>query len=219
MRGVAGMFTGLIEEVGRVSRVDRTGRAMLLHIAASRVLEGTAVGDSIAVNGVCLTVVRLQDGQMVVDAVPETVRRSTLRFAAAGVPVNLERALLSGSRLGGHLVAGHVDGVGTVENAVLDETAHILTIAAEPDIMRYVAEKGSIAIDGVSLTVMAVTDRSFQASLIPHSAAVTTLARARSGSRVNLEVDMIARYVERLLRQGMPHTGGLTAERLREWGY
>ncbi len=222
--GAAAMFTGLIEEIGRVTRVERTGRAMLLRIAAAKVLEDTVIGDSIAVNGVCLTVVQLKDGQMTVDAVPETVRRTTLRVAAAGDQVNLERALLSSSRLGGHLVAGHVDGVGTVTDVVRDETARLLTVAAEPEIMRYIAEKGSVAIDGVSLTVMTVTEQSFQVSLIPHSAAMTTLLHTRSGSRVNLEVDMIARYVERLLSRELPAgdcggSTGLTVERLRSWGY
>ncbi len=218
---MAYMFTGLVEEIGRVTRVDRTGRALLLRIAASRVLEDTVIGDSIAVNGICLTVVQLKDGQMVVDAVPETVSRTTLRFASAGVHVNLERALSSCGRIGGHLVAGHVDGVGVVTNVVQDDAAQVLTIEAEPSIMRYIAEKGSIAIDGVSLTVMTVTDQSFQVSLIPHTAAVTTLAHTAREQRVNLEVDMIARYVERLLRYGSPDIGssGLTLERLREWGY
>lgn len=214
------MFTGLIEEIGTLVSVQRTTRAQLLTIAAERVTDDLRIGDSLAVNGVCLTVVSIEGHRITVDVVPETVRRSTLQFATMGDPLNLERAMRADARFGGHIVAGHVDGVGVIRAVEREDIARLLTIAADREITRYVIEKGSIAIDGVSLTVMDVHETSFRVSVIPHTASVTTLAHARVGARVNLEVDMIGKYVEKLLGgYGASPSVPLTWERLRELGY
>jgi len=186
------VFTGIVEELGRFRGADG-GR---FTFEATHVLDGTGVGDSIAVNGCCLTVVAAGDGWWQADVVDETLRRTTLGGLQAGDPVNLERALRLSDRLGGHLMQGHVDGVGAVTAA-----APGLAVEPPPDLFRYVAEKGSVAVDGVSLTVAAVDAATFHVAVIPHTAAVTTLGRRRPGDRVNLEVDLIARYVGRLLGQ------------------
>ncbi|PWI56621.1 riboflavin synthase [Sulfoacidibacillus thermotolerans] len=219
------MFTGLIEEVGTLLKIERTGRALLLTVSAPTIFVDAKVGDSIAVNGVCLTVTKKEPGTIIVDAVPETVKRTALQFLTKGAKVNLERALQLGGRLDGHLVAGHVDGIGIVRSVERDEIAHVVTVSTEQNLLRYIVEKGSIAIDGVSLTVMSVASNSFQVSIIPHTATMTTLQDVQPGTKVNLEVDVIGKYVERLLglspqRQQPPsqmHT--LTAKQLREWGY
>ncbi len=216
------MFTGLIEEVGKVVSVRRTARAMKLAVGARTVLSETIVGDSICVSGVCLTVIELRPDQFVVDVVPETVKRSTLQWIGAGEKVNLERAMRADGRFGGHIVAGHVDGVGTVTRMVTDDFAQIVTITSHPSVIRYVVEKGSIAIDGVSLTVMRVEEDSFTVSIIPHTATVTLFSELRIGDRVNLEVDVIGKYVERLLTYpDSKHvsSNGLTRDILQQWGY
>lgn len=211
------MFTGIIEEIGRVRALRRGARSFTLEIEARKVLEGTQVGDSIATNGVCLTVTRMDEGGFAVDVMPETVERTTLKRLQPGSPVNLERALTLSSRLGGHLVAGHVDATGRIASRREDDTALWLEIEAEPAVLRYVVEKGSIAIDGVSLTVARVGERSFSVSLIPHTQGVTTLHERRVGDRVNLENDMLVKYVEKLM--GRAPQGGLTLDFLRENGF
>jgi riboflavin synthase len=200
------MFTGIVEELGIVVSSDRAPAGaeeaasgpVRLVFEAKAVLEDTSVGDSICVNGCCLTVTETGPGFWAADAVPETLKRTSLGRLRPGDPVNLERALALTARLGGHLVQGHVDGVGRVVSAAPD-----LGIEAPPDIRRYLVEKGSVTVDGVSLTVVDVTDRGFTVAVIPHTMAVTTLGHRAAGDAVNLEVDVIAKYAERLLRGGL----------------
>lgn len=199
------MFTGIVEEVGRVVALDRRdgeGDARLV-VRGPLVVQDAHVGDSIAVAGVCLTVTELAgDGTFAADVMPETIHRSTLGTLAADDRVNLERALPVGGRYGGHVVQGHVDGVGEVRERVPGPRWEDLTIAIEPELARYVAEKGSIAVSGVSLTVTWVADAAFGVSLIPTTLAATTLGTAVPGTRLNLEVDVLAKYTERLLTAG-----------------
>jgi riboflavin synthase len=198
------VFTGIVEEVGtRVVREDQSDAAVL-QIQAQRVLEGVALGDSIAVNGVCLTVTRVDGDVWSTDVMAETLRRSSLGTAGAGDPVNLERAVTPHTRLGGHMMQGHVDGVGAIVGRVPGEHWEVVRIALPADLARYVVEKGSIAVDGVSLTVSAVSPADipepwFEVSLIPTTLRETTLGSRAPGEPVNLEVDVIAKYVERLL--------------------
>ena len=213
------MFTGLIEETGSVRSVHQAGRSLHLTVGARAVLEGTRIGDSIAVNGVCLTVVRLEPDAFTADVMPETFRRTNLAALRPGEPVNLERTLALGDRLGGHIVQGHVDGTGTIAAIEQDEIAVRLRIQAPPDLLRYVAPKGSIAVDGVSLTVVDLDDHSFSVSLIPHTWAVTALSHRRRGDAVNLETDILAKYVERLLGNTPQRPSGLTLEFLKEQGF
>lgn len=193
------MFTGIIEEVGHVKSMHRGSKSFVLDIEASKVLDGTQVGDSIATNGVCLTVTHLTGTGFTADVMPETVSRTALGELIAGSPVNLERALSLQTRLGGHLVSGHIDGTGCITDIRQDDTALWLTISCDSKLLRYIIEKGSITLQGVSLTVARVDDRSFAVSLIPHTQAATTLHQARIGDRVNIENDIIAKYVEKLL--------------------
>ena len=225
------MFTGIIEEIGTVRSIRGGGSGVVLDIEASRVLEGTATGDSIAVNGVCLTVTP-GSGHFTADAMPETLRRTSLGGLRPGSKVNLERAMACGGRFGGHLVSGHVDACGRVADLVRDGIALVMRVSVPSDVLRYVARKGSVTLDGVSLTVASVSDAdsSFTVSLIPHTMASTTLHLLKPGSPVNVEVDMLARYVERLLAAGdaAPASaqvdsgsagGGLTEEFLKKYGF
>ena len=193
------MFTGIIEEVGHVKSLHRGAKSFTLEVEASKVMKGTQVGDSIATNGVCLTVTSLTGHGFTADVMPETVQRTALGELSAGSPVNLERALSLQTRLGGHIVSGHIDGTGRISDRRQDDTALWLTVECDSRLLRYIIEKGSITIQGVSLTVARVDDRSFAVSLIPHTQAATTLHQARIGDRVNLENDIIAKYVEKLL--------------------
>lgn len=193
------MFTGIVEELGSVQAVTDLGDAARLSIAGPTVTSDARPGDSIAVNGVCLTVVDLADGAFTADVMLETLRRSSLGSVVAGSPVNLERAARVDSRLGGHIMQGHVDGVATVRTVEPTENWTTVSFALPADLARYVVEKGSIAVDGVSLTVVHVDDESFSVSLIPTTLAHTTLGTRRPGDVVNIEVDVIAKYVERLL--------------------
>lgn len=193
------MFTGIIEEVGTVVAVERTGEDARLRLRGPLVTDGTEVGRSIAVDGVCLTVTDVADGTFAVDVLPESLRRSTLGGLAAGSPVNLERAVLAGGRLDGHIVQGHVDGVGRIAARQPGPRWDEVEVEMPSALARYVAEKGSVAVSGVSLTVTHVTGTSFGIALIPTTLAVTTLGRLGVGDRVNLEVDVVAKYVERLL--------------------
>ncbi len=194
------MFTGLVEELGTVLGIAHGPQSARLHIAAERVLTDVAIGDSIAVNGVCLTVVEFTAKSFQADVMAETLRRSDLGELRAGSRVNLERAAALGSRLGGHLVSGHIDGVGRICSIRRQDIALLFEIAGPPQVLRYVVEKGSVAVDGISLTVVAVDNERFSVSLIPHTAAVTTLGGKKEGDPVNLEGDIIGKYVERLLR-------------------
>jgi riboflavin synthase len=219
------MFTGIVEEAGRVAAIHASGSGARLEIAAPLVGSDAALGDSICINGVCLTVTaRTGDGastRLSFDAVPETLRRSTLGELRPGDVVNLERSLAAGARLGGHIVQGHVDAVGRISALRPEGNATLVTVASPPEVMRYVVEKGSIALDGISLTVAACTDADFTVSIIPHTWQVTNLSRRRIGDRVNLEVDILAKYVERLLagRLGAPSAAGVSEEMLREHGF
>lgn len=193
------MFTGIIEEVGHVKSLQRGAKSFVLEVEASKVLEGTQIGDSIATNGVCLTVTNLTGTGFTADVMPETVSRTALGDLTAGSPVNLERALSLQTRLGGHIVSGHIDGTGYISDLRQDDTALWLTVACDSKLLRYIIEKGSVTLQGVSLTVARVDERSFAVSLIPHTQAATTLHQARLGDRVNIENDIIAKYVEKLL--------------------
>jgi riboflavin synthase, alpha subunit len=195
------MFTGLIEEQGRVLTLPRNGK---LSLAASKVTEGLALGDSIAVNGVCLTVSAFSGQRFTADVMPETLHRSNLGELRTGSLVNLERALPATGRFGGHFVSGHIDGVGSLLSVRPEGNALIFSIRAAPELLRGIVEKGSVAIDGISLTVVEVTETLFSVSVIPHTAAVTTLSGKRPGDRLNLETDMIGKYVLRALSLSQP---------------
>ena len=225
------MFTGIIEEVGVIRSLSMAGHSGEISIRARTVLEGTKIGDSIAVNGICLTVTSLRPDGFTADVMPETVSRSSLKNASAGDAVNLERAMAADGRFGGHIVSGHIDGTGIIREMTRDENAVWVRIEAGPEILRYIVGKGSITIDGISLTVAAVTGRDFSVSIIPHTGAETTLLKRQPGDPVNLETDIIAKYTEKLLglpganaKAGQPlqeedsDAGGITMEMLQELG-
>lgn len=212
------MFTGIIEEIGKIKSVKRGSKSVVLEVEARKVLADTRIGDSIATNGVCLTVVGKGNDGFSADVMPETMNRSNLGLLKPGDPVNLERALCLNSRLGGHLVAGHVDGTGKIVSKQQDENAIWLTVGAAPEILRYIVEKGSVAIDGVSLTIAYVDEQIFKVSVIPHTQEETTLVKKKIGDVVNLENDMIVKYVEKLMGQGKPK-GGLTLDSLVANGF
>ena len=212
------MFTGIIEEIGEIEAVERGSRSAVLHIRCQEVLKGTKTGDSIAVNGVCLTVTSLHGSGYTADVMAETLDRSSLGSLKRGSRVNLERAMPADGRFGGHIVAGHIDGTGTVQRVSADETAVWYQIQTEPQLLRYIVEKGSITIDGISLTVARVTGQDFSVSVIPHTQANTTLADRRMGDIVNLETDVIGKYVEKLMQPQEPESR-LTMEFLAEHGF
>lgn len=193
------MFTGIVEELGEVVAVDPLPQAARLAFRGPRVTEDAGHGDSIAVNGVCLTVVEVTDDVFTVDVMKETLDRSSLGALTVGSPVNLERAVRADQRLGGHIVQGHVDGTGTILKREPDEHWEVVTVSLPADLARYVVHKGSITVDGVSLTVASVADEEFTVSLIPTTLALTTLGRKVAGDPVNLEADVIAKYVEKLV--------------------
>ena len=194
------MFTGIVEELGRVRSIVPNAGGARIAIEAAAVLDDATIGASIAVNGCCLTVVELGDGHWAADAVVETLARTNLGDLAPGDPVNLERPVRLADRLGGHLVQGHVDAAGTVRaREPQPDASELFRFDAPDEVLRYVVHKGSITVDGISLTVAAVHDDGFQVAVIPHTLAVTTLGARVPGARVNLEVDLIAKYVERLL--------------------
>jgi riboflavin synthase len=199
------MFTGIVEELGRVGAIEERPEGRRIWIAARHVLEGTAVGDSIAHAGCCLTVVAIEPGRYAVEAVPETLRLTTLGEWREGDAVNLERSLRLEQRLGGHLVQGHVDGVGEVLGVEPEGDGCRVTLAIPAPLRRFVAHKGSLAVDGISLTVAALTDAGCQIAYIPHTLAATSAGSYRPGRRVNLEIDLLARYLARLLDDaGLP---------------
>lgn len=193
------MFTGIIEEVGTVQTVQHSGNSSFIKIQAQKVLEDVHIGDSIAVNGVCLTVTESDRNTFRADVMNETLDRSSLGSLKKGSPVNLERAMSANGRFGGHIVSGHIDGTGIVSAIKNDGIAVWYTINTPPEIMRYIIEKGSVAIDGISLTVARVTDSSFSVSIIPHTAEQTILSYKKTGDIVNLENDIVGKYVEKLI--------------------
>lgn len=215
------MFTGIIEEQGQIRSVSLGGRSGKISVKAEKVLEGTKIGDSIAVNGVCLTAVSIQKDGFTADVMAETVRRSNLGHLRPGDKVNLERAMAAGGRFGGHIVSGHIDGTGTIVSLRKEENAVWVGIKTEPEIMRLVIEKGSICIDGISLTVAAVGTDNFQVSVIPHTGEETTLLKKQPGDMINLENDIIGKYVERLMglreAENSRSRDGLTMDQLKEF--
>lgn len=196
------MFTGLVETVGRVRSIKRGAASSVLSIEAPAIMQDVRIGDSIATNGVCLTATRVDDAGFCADVMHETLQRSSLGALSAGSAVNLERAMPANGRFGGHIVSGHIDGTGRIASTRRDDVAVWYDIKAPEAIARYVVEKGSIAIDGVSLTVARVSENGFSISMIPHTADVTALGRKRAGDIVNLECDIIGKYVEKLLSPG-----------------
>jgi riboflavin synthase len=212
------MFTGIVEEVGTLRGIRPGSNSFVLDVAATTITGDAAVGDSILTDGVCLTVTSVRPGGFAADAMPETVRRTTLSERRPGDSLNLERAMTLSSRLGGHLVSGHVDGVGAVTSVSPEDNALVVEIEAPEAVARVTVDQGSVAVDGVSLTVIAVAGDRVRVSLIPHTATVTTLGRLKAGSRVNLEADLIAKYVYAFVAGRKPD-GGLTWEKLAEAGF
>lgn len=198
------MFTGLVAELGTVQNLARQGNSYHLTVAAHKVLENLKIGDSVAVNGCCLTVVRMDDNGFTADVMPETVRLTNIGGLATGSKVNLERTLRLCDGLDGHIVSGHVEGLGMIVGQRPEGIAVVTTIGCSSDLLKYIIKKGSIAIDGISLTVTEVTESSFSVSLIPHTAKMTTLGFKKVGDKVNLETDIIGKYVERMLGFNKP---------------
>ena len=215
------MFTGIIEETGVIRQIVKGEKSSVLMIGAKKVLEGTQIGDSIAVNGICLTVTSLNEDTFCADVMAETLRRTNLGSQTIGSKVNLERALTPLTRMGGHIVSGHIDGTGKIKSFVREDNAVWVTVAAEPFLLKYIVEKGSVAIDGISLTVAYVDERCFKVSVIPHTSSQTTLLDKTIGESVNLECDIIAKYVEKLL--GFHNKGSseeeITEEMLAKYGF
>ncbi len=207
--------------MGVLRSVRRGAHSAVLSIGAETVLSDLKIGDSVAVNGVCLTATTVDAGGFTADVMHETLNRSSLGALVPGSPVNLERAMAANGRFGGHMVAGHIDGTGTITARRQDDNAVWYTVSAAPSLLRYIVEKGSIAIDGISLTVAAVEADRFSVSVIPHTAAVTVLGRKRPGDIVNLETDLIGKYVEKLLRpaEDTAPKGGISLEFLMENGF
>ncbi len=193
------MFTGIIEETGRIKSIRRGTRSITLEVQAQKVMQDTMVGDSIATNGVCLTVTTVSPSGFTADVMPETMHRTAFAQLVPGSMVNLERALTLQTRLGGHMVSGHIDGTGTLVRRTHDDNAIWLWVETSPGVMRYIIEKGSVALQGVSLTVAKVNGMQFAVSLIPHTQSATTLHAAKTGDVLNIENDMVAKYVEKLL--------------------
>lgn len=215
------MFTGIVEELGSIRSVRRGKHSSVLSIAAKDILSDLKVGDSVAVNGVCLTATTVDSGGFTADVMHETLNRSSLGSLTVGSHVNLERAMAANGRFGGHIVSGHIDGTGTITALRKDDNAVWYTISASQELLRYIVEKGSIAIDGISLTVAEVGESWFSISAIPHTVAVTTLGEKRPGDTVNLENDVIGKYVEKLLRPQPQETakGSLTLKFLAQHGF
>lgn len=222
------MFTGIVEEMGKIKSITAGSHSAVVAIEASKVLEGSKVGDSIAVNGVCLTVTSIGSGEFTADVMAETLRRSSLGSLQRGSQVNLERAMAADGRFGGHIVSGHIDGTGRIASMKREGNAVWVTVEASENLLKYIVEKGSIAIDGISLTVAQVTESDFSVSLIPHTGEETTLLKKKQGDNVNLENDVIGKYVERLFpfweasnenRESGKKQGAITMDFLAEHGF
>jgi riboflavin synthase len=194
------MFSGIVEEMGALKAVEKSLGGARISILASTVLQDLNIGESVSVSGTCLTVTAIEDQDFYVDVSSETLNRTTLGSATAGAPVNLERAMKLNERIGGHLVTGHIDGIGLVRGRVQDGNSFHITIEASEEILRYCVQKGSITVDGISLTINTVTEKAFSVAIIPHTAKVTTMGLKQLGDSVNLENDLIGKYVERLLQ-------------------
>ena len=216
------IFTGIIEELGVVKSIAINGASGCITIKAKKVLEGTQLGDSIAANGTCLTVTSINSDGFSADVMAETVKRTSLSQVGKGDLVNLERAMILNGRFGGHIVSGHIDGTGTITKYTKEENAIWVTIKAPDEILDLIVEKGSICIDGISLTVATVSDQDFQVSIIPHTAKETTLIHKKVGSLVNLENDIVGKYIKKLMENNQEEqakkASGLTMEMLEEYG-
>lgn len=213
------MFTGIVEEVGAVTRLWRTGPGYNLTVRAKIAPSDAKLGDSIAVNGTCLTVTHFTSDSFTVGLSPETRTRTNLEHLKEGHPVNLERSLTPTTRMGGHFVQGHVDGVGTITQFRPDADALWVTVQTDPALMRYIVPKGYIALDGVSLTVVDVFEDSFTVSLVAYTQQHITLPRQRVGYKINIEVDVLGKYVEKIMSQRLSQPGGITPEFLTQYGY
>lgn len=216
------MFTGIIEGLGTIRDIRSSARETRLAVEADFAMEGTLIGDSVAVNGVCLTVVHMEGGRFAADISPETLARTTFRKTRVGERVNLERALRFSDRLDGHLVAGHVDGTGRIAGLRKEANAWIVDVTAAPELLRYMIEKGSVAVDGISLTINRLEADRFQVSVIPHTATVTTIGSKKLGDEVHIETDLIGKYVERFLStdsRGPSRAGGIDLELLGRTGF
>ena len=223
------MFTGIIEEKGTISKIMKNASQAVLTIKAQKIMEDIHKGDSIAVNGICLTVTAFSKNEFQADVMHETLNRTALKMLKPGSSVNLERAMAAGGRFGGHMVSGHIDGTGKIAEIKEDSLAIWYTIEAPPQILRYIVEKGSIAIDGISLTVAKVPQTTFSVSTIPHTRSATTLGELRPGDLVNLENDIVGNYVYMFICEKNTHgaivdknekiTLGITREKLMQYGY
>ena len=215
------MFTGIVEEIGTVNKIKRGQHSAVLEIGAKTILEDVKAGDSIAVNGICLTVTALHSGAFTADVMHETLNRSALTSIVLGSHVNLERAMKANGRFGGHMVSGHIDGTGKIIGIQKDDTAIWFTIQTKPEIMRYIVEKGSVAIDGISLTVAKTRKDRFSVSTIPHTVRQTALQERKEGDFVNLETDIIGKYIEKLLSPFYQKqtNSSITKELLEKYGF
>lgn len=213
------MFTGIIEEVGIIKSIQKSTNSIKLTIYANKIFQDLKIGDSIAVNGICLTVTKMNNNEFTADVMHETIDRTSLSTLKKGSTVNLERALLVSDRFGGHIVLGHIDGIGTITNIKKDNIAIWYTIKAEPNIMKYIVDKGSVAIDGISLTVAKVSKDNFSISAIPHTLENTTLLGKSINEVVNIENDCIGKYIEKLLLVDKENSSKITREFLLKNGY
>lgn len=212
------MFTGIIEEIGNIRKIQTGADTCVLTVSASKILSDLHIGDSIAVNGTCLTVCKFDQTCFSADVMPETMRRTNLGSLKSGSPVNLERAMSANGRFGGHIVSGHIDGTGVIKSLKKEKNAVWVQISAKPEILKYIVEKGSVAIDGISLTVAKISSQDFSVSIIPHTGEETILLQKKAGEIVNLECDIIAKYVEKLCNFRNP-SGGISENFLAEHGF
>lgn len=214
------MFTGIVEETGSIRGVRKGEKSASLIVECSDIIDGTQIGDSISVNGVCLTVTDIKESCFEADVMPETIRATNLKYLKPGDTVNLERALLASGRFGGHIVSGHIDGTGIISGVKKEDNAVWITIEAAPEILRYIIHKGSIAVDGISLTVQYVDERVFKIAVIPHTRDFTTLQQRKVGYKVNLECDILGKYIEKLvLWENKKNKSGVTLQYLLENGF
>ena len=215
------MFTGIVEEIGIVEGISFNGSSNVIKISANKVLEGTVIGDSIAVNGICLTVTDISNNSFNADIMPETLNRTYMKDLHKGDKVNLERAMLVGSRFGGHVVSGHIDGIGKITDIASNDNAVWYTIESSREILYYIVEKGSVALDGISLTVAYVDDRCFKVSIIPHTRSQTILGYKRIGDFINIENDIYGKYINKFWteQQKVEKKSNITEEFLRENGF
>lgn len=216
------MFTGIVEEMGKIVRVEKGAKSSRLTVSGDKIFSDLKLGDSVATNGVCLTVTSFSKGIFTADVMNETLKRSNLGELRQGSMVNLERAMIANGRFGGHIVSGHIDGTGVITKIEQDDIAVWYTIRADRKIMKYIIEKGSVAIDGISLTIAKVTDNDFSVSLIPHTAKETVLGYKKTGDTVNLENDVVGKYIEHFLSfKEEPETksSGITKELLLKAGF